>query len=273
METIRWGDAVQTVSTVWRRAFLDAVIAPKRFRRVMPELRRVSDMLVHPGVGTMSAFSIPPPQEPLRILGLDSGYGGMPSQDLCALLRVARWIAPRRIFEIGTFQGATTAQLAANTDADICTLDLPREMAAGLDRYIPKEAALLQSKDSIGRLYRGHGQDCRIHQLWGDSRTFDYAPYRHSMDLVLVDACHLYDYVLSDSAKAFELLGDTGTILWHDFGNAQDVTRAVVELGRCWPIYHLEGTWLALYVRGVSCAEPLPVVDGRAVAVAAGGRA
>jgi len=250
MQEIRWRDAVQTVSTVWGRAFLDAVIAPKRFRRVMPELRRVSDMLIHPGVGAVSLSAIPAPQEPLHILGLDSGYGGMPPQDICALLRVARWIAPRRVFEIGTFQGATTAHLAANTDAEIYTLDLPREMAGSLRGYIPKEAALLQPQGSIGRLYRQRNQDGRIHQLWGDSRTFDYGPYRHLMGLVLVDACHLYDYVLSDSAKAFELLGDAGAVLWHDFGNAQDVTRAVAELGQHRSIYHIEGTWLAIYVRG-----------------------
>jgi hypothetical protein len=39
-----------TVSTVWRQAFLDALIAPRRFRRVMPEMRKLSDMLYHPGI-------------------------------------------------------------------------------------------------------------------------------------------------------------------------------------------------------------------------------
>jgi hypothetical protein len=273
MEAIRWRDAARTVSTVWSRAFLDAVIAPQRFRRVMPELRRVSDMLIHPGIATLSVSAVPAPAESLEILCLDSGYGGMPPQDLCALLRVARWIAPGRIFEMGTFQGATTAHLAANTSAEIFTLDLPREMAVGLGDYIPKEAALLQPKDSIGRHFRDRNPDALIRQLWGDSRTFDYAPYRDSMDLVLVDACHLYDYVVSDSQNAFDLLGGSGAILWHDFGNAQDVTRAVIELGRRYPIYHIEGTWLALYVRGAENSRVLRGEPPRAAAAAPGGRA
>jgi predicted O-methyltransferase YrrM len=273
MQTIRWREAARTVSTVWGRAFLDAVIAPERFRRVMPEFRRVSDMLVHPGVATLAVSAIPSAEEALQILCLDSGYGGMPPQDLCALLRVARWIAPTRVFEMGTFQGATTAHLALNTNAEIYTLDLPREMAGGLDEYIPKEAALLQAKDSIGRHYRGRSHDGFIRQLWGDSRTFDYAPYRHSMDLVLVDACHLYDYVVSDSRNAFDLLGSTGVILWHDFGNAQDVTRAVTELGRRYPIYHIEGTWLALYVRGAANSKILRGEPALAATVAVGERA
>lgn len=272
MQEIRWRDAVQTVSTVWSRALLDAVVAPKRFRRVMPELRRVSDMLIHPGVGSVSISSIQAPQEPLQILGLDSGYGAMPPQDLFALLRVARWIAPRRIFEIGTFQGATTAHLALNTSAEIFTLDLPREMAGALDGYIPKEAALLQPKDSIGRHYRTRNLDGRIQQLWGDSRTFDYSPYRHSVDLVLVDACHLYDYVLSDSANAFELLSHSGAVLWHDFGNAQGVTRAVALLASHRPIYHIEGTWLAVCVRGAAEAELSQLMSASEAAFPAGGR-
>lgn len=272
MQEIRWRDAVQTVSTVWSRALLDAVVAPKRFRRVMPELRRVSDMLIHPGIGSIAASAIPATREPLQVFGLDSGYGGMPPQDLCAVLRVACWIAPRRIFEIGTFQGATTAHLAANSRAEIFTLDLPREMATTLDGYIPKEAALLQSKESIGRHYLAFNQDGRIHQLWSDSRTFDYSPYRHSIDLVLVDACHLYEYVLSDSAKAFDLLGDSGAILWHDFGNAQDVTRAVALLASRHPIYHIEGTWLALYVRGRAEAQLASQMNGSEITPAAGAR-
>ena len=223
----------------------------------MPELRRVSDMLVHPGVATLTVSAIPATEEALQILCLDSGYGGMPPQDLCALLRVARWIAPSRVFEMGTYHGATTAHLALNTNAEIYTLDLPRELAGGLNQYIPKEAALLQPKDSIGRHYRNRTHDGVIRQLWSDSRTFDYAPYRRSMDLVLVDACHLYDYVVSDSQNAFDLLGATGAILWHDFGNAQDVTRAVIEIGRRYPIYHIEGTWLALYVRGAANSKIL----------------
>jgi hypothetical protein len=142
-----------------------------------------------------------------------------------------------------------------------------------LNDYLPKEAALLQPKESIGRLYRGRSRDGRIRQLWGDSRTFDYAPYARSIDLVLVDACHLYDYVLSDSRNAFDLLGEAGAILWHDFGNAQDVTRAVVELGRRHSIFHLEGTWLALYVRGAANVEALRGVRGLSAAASTGGQA
>jgi hypothetical protein len=81
------------------------------------------------------------------------------------------------------------------------------------------------------------------------------------MDFVLVDGCHIYDGVLSDSQKALDLLGGRGVILWHDFANLREVTRAVRKLARKWPIYHVEGTFLALYVRGGATRNELLSLD------------
>lgn len=77
------------------------------------------------------------------------------------------------------------------------------------------------------------------------------------MDLVIVDACHLYEFVVSDSRHAFDLLGDSGAILWHDFANSLDVTTAVCELAGRHTIFHIEGTWLALCIRGERLAQAL----------------
>ena len=250
-------DTATTLWTVWQRGFLDAVVAPRRFRQIMPELRRVSDMLYHPGIASLDPSRIPGSETPIQILNLDSTYGGMPPQDLYTLLRVVRWAKPKKIFEIGTFQGMTTAHLALHSDAEIYTLDLPRELAGDLQGYSSADRALLQSREEIGRAYRRINANGRIQQLFGDSRTFDFRPYRGSIDLVLVDACHLFDYVMSDSRNAFEMLGDQGVILWHDFGNSGDVNRALKVLAKQVPIHHLEGTHLAMYARGVSLSEKL----------------
>ena len=218
----------------------------------MPEFRRLSDMFFHPGIDSLDASQVPADGTTLQMLPINSGYGGMMAQDLYALLRIVRWLRPRRIFEIGTFQGMTTAHLALNSDAEIFTLDLPRDLATDLNGYSAMDRALLQHREGIGREYRRFNVDGRIHQLFGDSRTFDYAPYRASADMVLVDACHLFDYVMSDSRHAFQILGSRGAILWHDFGNAIDVSRACKLLAKDGPIFHVEGTWLALHLRGIS---------------------
>lgn len=242
-----------TVATVWRRAFLDVLIAPQRFRRVMPALRRTSDMLVHPGIDTLDPTRMAAHGTPVQILSLNPGYGGMPSQDLYALLRVVHWLRPERIFEIGTFRGLTTAHMALNSNAEIFTLDLPRDLADCTKGYSRADLALLQSREEIGKEYRDFAD--RIHQLYGDSRVFDFTPYRGSCDLVLVDACHLFDYVMADSQSAFKLLREAGVVLWHDFGSSTDVNRACRMLAREYKIYHLEGTAIALYAKGSFASE------------------
>jgi len=240
-----------TVGRVWQRTLLDALIAPRRFGRTMPEFRRVSDSMFHPGIGDIEPAEIPG-KGPIQMLSLDSGYGGMAPQDLYAVLRIIRWIKPRKIFEFGTFKGVTTSHLAINSEAEIYTLDLPRDQASDVRDYKIDDRNLLPSRDDIVETTERLGVYDHIHQLFGNSRTFDYNPYLKSMDLVIVDACHLYDYVMSDSRNAFELLGETGAILWHDFPTSLDVTKAIRSLSRRWPMLHVEGTRLALYLRGFS---------------------
>jgi predicted O-methyltransferase YrrM len=254
MSRFRLRDTFMTLSTVWSRALLDAAVAPGRFRKIMPEFRRVSDMTFHRGVSHLEIGCLPNHTERIQMLSIDPTYGGMPPQDLYSLLRILLWLRPTRLFEIGTFEGVTTAHMALNTDADIYTLDLPRDMATSLKGYTEADAALLQSRETIGRVYRSLNCPGRIHQLFGDSRIFDYSAYYGTMDAVLVDACHLYDYVISDSNHAFRLIADRGVILWHDFGNSRDVVSAVCELGKQHQIFHIEGTWLALHMRGLSFA-------------------
>jgi len=246
-----------TVGRVWQRTLLDAFIAPRRFGRIMPEFRRVSDSMFHPGIDDLEPTDIPG-EEPIQMLALDSGYGGMAPQDLYAVLRIVRWIKPKKIFEIGTFRGVTTTHLAVNSEAEVYTLDLPRDQAIDVRDYKVDDRNLLPSQEEIRRTSQRLSPYKRVHQLFGDSRTFDYSPYHKSVDLVIVDACHLYDYVLSDSKIAFELLAETGAILWHDFPTSLDVTRALRALASRWPIIHVEGTRLALYLRGFS----MPQRDG-----------
>jgi len=64
---------------------------------------------------------------------------------------------------------------------------------------------------------------------------------------------------MSDSRNAFKLLRETGAILWHDFGNSMDVNHACKLLAKQEPIFHVEGTWLALHVRGASLVEGLGI--------------
>ena len=247
---IRLREAAEILSTVWLRAVADAVVSPGRFRITAPDFWRVSNMVFHPGITSLHLSDVPASAKPIQMLSSGWLSGSTPPQDLYAILRILRWLKPRRIFEIGTSAGITTAHIALNSEAEIYTLDLPRELASDLNGYSPGDLSLLKPRDQIGTAYGPFNQDGQVRQLFGDSRVFDFTPYRGSVELVLVDGCHVFEGVLADSRNAFRLLSDRGVVLWHDFANLREVTRAVKQLAKEWPIYHLEGTWLAMHVHG-----------------------
>ena len=101
-------------------------------------------------------------------------------------------------------------------------------------------------------LYSGSPVAQKVQQLFGDSKTFDVSPWEGRCDLVFVDGSHAYSYVVSDSAKALELVAPGGLVLWHDYAgprHAAGVYRALNELAQRLPLVRLEGTTLVAYRR------------------------
>jgi len=157
--------------------------------------------------------------------------GNVSLLELLVLARLTRELKPRRIFEIGTFDGRTTLVLATNApdDAQVYTLDLPPETPTAL--AIERSERAFVDKPTSGARFLGTDSARKITQLFGDSATFDFSPYR--AELIFVDASHAYDYVRNDSAKALALLADSrGVIVWHDYGEWPGVTRALDELAK-----------------------------------------
>ena len=139
------------------------------------------------------------------------------SETSFVLAQIAAMLAPRRVFEIGTNQGRTTALIAMNTPAatEILTLDLPPESAlpqGATDHHLVELA-----RRELGIAFRGTEWEARITQLLGDSTRFDFSPYRDSVDLVIVDASHSYPFVASDSWNAFRIVRPGGVVLWDDY--------------------------------------------------------
>lgn len=139
------------------------------------------------------------------------------------------------LFEIGTFDGRTTLNLALNAPAQcmIYTLDLPPDLettfslAAG-ERYVSNKPKPGMRYEACRETYPAAVG--RIHQLLGDSGTFDYTPYRNSCSLVFVDGAHSYDYAVSDTRAAMGLIERGGVVVWHDYGIWEGVTNALEEL-------------------------------------------
>jgi len=77
---------------------------------------------------------------------------------------------------------------------------------------------------------------------------FDFSSWYGSCDLVFVDACHEYGYVLNDSKVALKLLAPGGVALWHDYGAWIGVTTGLNDLYRSdegfMHLRHIVGTTL-----------------------------
>ena len=179
----------------------------------------------------------------------EAADGNLSLLELMVVARLVRERAPTAMFEIGTFNGRTTATMAANAPANatIFTLDLPPNHPTKfpvLDverKYIDKPRS--------GKLVRGSVHARRVEQLLGDSAAFDFSPYK--VDFVFVDGSHAYDYVMSDSDRALSMLREgRGIVLWHDYGEWDDVTRALTDLfaqdRRFRGLRRIEGTTLAI---------------------------
>ena len=158
------------------------------------------------------------------------------------------------LFEIGTFDGRTTLNLALNAPAQcmIHTLDLPPDLdtafslAAG-ERYVANKPKPGTRYEACRETYPAAVG--RIHQLLGDSGTFDYTPYRDSCSLVFVDGAHSYDYAISDTRAAMEMVERDGVVVWHDYGVWEGVTKALEELEqrKAYGLRSISGTSLVFW--------------------------
>lgn len=151
------------------------------------------------------------------------------------------------VFEIGTYSGRTTYNLACNTLGIVYTLDLSPTTRDTLLPVEKADHAFMGIEDSQ-RYWIGKPQADRIVQLRGDSADFDFTPYYKRMDLVFVDGSHAYHYVRKDSESALAMVRDSGAIVWHDYAPCwPGVVRALNELASRVSLVNLKGTSLVVY--------------------------
>lgn len=159
---------------------------------------------------------------------------------------------PQNILEIGTFNGRTTLNLAANSssDAKVYTIDIPKTVSPALSLAPDSEQFI--DKEVIGERFLNKDTS-KIVQLYGDTATFDFSPYFNKMDMVFIDGAHSFEYVMNDSKIALKLLRDgRGLILWHDYNTSPDhrgVAKAIHKLQSENPkfrMFHIKNTSLAI---------------------------
>lgn len=187
----------------------------------------------------------------ISLVQLNSQDGGVGLHELVIIAALTKRQEAERVFEIGTFEGRTTVNLAKNVPGcHVFTLDLPPEQSSSTSYVIEEADMQYVQKPASGHRIVEAGLMSQVTQVYGDSGTFDFTPYERSMDIVFVDGAHSYDYVLNDSRIALKLIAPGGVVMWHDYRSWDGVTRALNELRATEPAFrslrHLHGTTLAL---------------------------
>lgn len=206
----------------------------RRFRKEIPPID-AKDLLAGPAS--------------ISLIDLEAIDGHTTYFEQFVLLSLAKFKKCRRVFELGTFDGRTSANLALNLieEAEIFTLDIPADQITSTTLHFGTGDLVYIKKDRIGAKCMGLP---KVKQLYGDTATFDFSPWFGTCDLVFVDACHELDYVMNDSDVALRLRGSSGVILWHDYGSWIGVTNALNELYRRDDRYqnlrHITGTSLCV---------------------------
>jgi predicted O-methyltransferase YrrM len=173
--------------------------------------------------------------------------GNVSPEELLAITSLVAARKPILSLEIGTFDGNTTLQIAANAavGGKVITLDLPLD-----DSPVPSQIALgdgqfIQSAARKQRRFLGSPWAKNIVEVFGDSMTFNFAAATDStpVDLAFIDGSHSYEYVKSDTERLLPLLGGDAVVIWHDYCRSwTGVVKYLNELGRAMPLRHIRGT-------------------------------
>ena len=209
-----------------------------------------------PQLPTIEVNELVPEDLPIQIREPIEADGNISLAEIAIISKLIKTRNPATIFEIGTFDGRTTLNMAANSppDARIYTLDLPSRAKTelpidpGEEKYIEKETS--------GARFIGTDCEAKIRQLYGDSAVFDFSPYHNTIDMIFVDGAHSYEYVLHDSQQALKLLRDgKGLILWHDYdkiwwtGLTDALNQLYTDRKEFGGAKHINGTSLVCLVR------------------------
>jgi len=191
--------------------------------------------------------------------------GGVTLLETFIILASCRIVNAARIFEIGTFLGNTTLNLALNVPEHgrIFTLDLDEAGATHIQQDTadaPLTEVHLAYQTSLDFFDTPVAHKVEI--LVGNSTTFDFSPWEGSIDAVYIDGGHDARTLRCDTENALRLVrpNRASCILWHDFGNRdyEGLTHYLNELSRSMNIFHIEDTMLCVWFNDPrNCILPL----------------
>lgn len=161
---------------------------------------------------------------------------------------IAEFIEPKKVCEVGTYNGNTILNLAANTPKDtvLVTIDLPPDWDGELAISTPRYKYNVTDRNRIGYQYKNTKYEQKIRQIFCDSATLDWDKLDGPFDLIFIDGCHDHRYVRIDTENAIKHLSHTGVIAWHDYAAFKDVSQVVDSFQSKLRIKAIAGTRIAL---------------------------
>ena len=191
--------------------------------------------------------------EDRAVLPPQGGEGGRYAGDLLTLAAVTRLLQPKRVFEIGTFNGNTASVFLMNAPAEaiVFSLDLPLDFqpsgGSETEGMIHLDRELIQRRN-LGNSVYTYQLESRFRQLLCDSLDFDPEPYRGSIELGFIDGAHGYKFVKNDTEKMAIMMAEDGLVFWHDYGGKgrfRPLADYLETLGRGTAFFRVPGTMLA----------------------------
>ena len=168
----------------------------------------------------------------ITLTNLNPEDGNITPLELVVISLLISTLKPKKILEIGTFNGRTTINMALNQpkDGEVITIDLPTNKTK-LPIEPDEEKNILDWTTRRRKIttIKSHPQ---IKQIYGDSADYDFTDYIDRIDFMFVDGSHSYEYTMHDSRLAYNLVRRGGYILWHDYDSPHwpGVTEALNEL-------------------------------------------
>jgi hypothetical protein len=158
-------------------------------------------------------------------------------------------LRPKRVFEIGTFNGRATSVFILNApgDAKITSLDLPPDADPDAFGYLPSDAELVGQR-RVASVPHQLRLTHRYEQLLCDSRQFDPTPYAGTIELGFIDGAHALEYVDNDTRKMAVMMAERGVVFWHDYGGKgrfRELTQYLDRLVQRLDVFRVAGMTLA----------------------------
>jgi predicted O-methyltransferase YrrM len=153
------------------------------------------------------------------------------------LVALLNRIGATRVIEFGVNEGWTAACLLENvpTIQHYLGIDVPDDFVTALpvqQGEVPFQAGSVVSDPRFEALVVAGGSASLTALRLGETAA------------AFIDGDHSYDGVAADTALARACVRDGGIIVWHDYGDADGVTRFLDGLAGH-KIVHIAGTWLA----------------------------